>query len=233
MILAGRAQAVPPATPPTFTNPLAITNPFMPFAPGGVKVFKGQSDGTPTTVVDIYLHDTRTFQLNGVAVSTRVLRETEFEDGQLSEISHNYFAQADDGAVYYFGEVVDIYEQNVVVEHGGSWLVGGPTASTDPAETANASVPGVFMVGNPEVGDAFKPEDLFPVVDETVTVQGLRRSLKLPIFGKLEDVLQVMETSQLPDSTPETKWYARGVGVVKARARGESLAVVATTFALP
>src|SRR4030095_267773 len=122
-------------------------------------------------IVDIYFSDTRTFQLNGSGVATHVLQETEFADGQLKEISRNYFAQADDGTVYYFGETVDVYEDGAVVDHGGSWLVGGPTLPSDPPGTANASVPSGFMVADPAVGDTFKPEDLFPIVDETVTVK--------------------------------------------------------------
>jgi hypothetical protein len=229
-LLLGASMAGRPglATPPTFSAPLDITNPYHPFQPGGMKVFAGRKDGAASVIVDLYLTDTRTFDLAGTAVRTRILQETEFQDGDVEEISRNYFAQADDGTVFYFGEVVDEYADGAVVGHEGSWLVGGPS-SDDPADTANASAPTVFMPPAPMEGDTFKPEDLFPLVDETVTVKrtGLRVEVRA---GRFDEAIQVLETSALPDSTPEKKWYAAGVGVVKGRARGESFALVASTL---
>ncbi|MBI4880019.1 MAG: hypothetical protein HY812_10235 [Planctomycetes bacterium] len=220
------ARASVPAGPPVFTNPLDITNTYFPFVAGGVKVYRGKSDGARTVVVDLYSNDTRVFTWGGGPVAAHVLKETEFEDGKIVEISQNYFAQADNGAVYYFGEVVDIYDENgQVVDHEGSWLVGGPTLPSDPAGTAVATDPAVYMPGNPEVGDQFKPEDLFPVVDETVTVLSLDETVKTEA-GKFKDVLKARETSQL-DSGQEIKWWGKGVGVVKTKADGEKLELIA------
>jgi hypothetical protein len=217
---------------PTFGTPLAITNRFHPFPPGGVKVFKGTADGTPSVIVDFYLTTTRTFLVSGTEVPTRTLQETEFEGGVVREISQNFFAQADDGTVFYFGELVDEYEDGVVTGHEGSWLVGGPVQPNDPADAGNAPAPAVFMPANPMVGDTFKPEDLFPLVDETVTVDAVGQNVRTAA-GKFTDAIRVTETSQLPDSTRETKWYASGVGVVKGKARGERFALIATTFGAP
>jgi hypothetical protein len=217
-----------PTDPPVFTNPLDITNTFQPFVPGGVKVFQGKSDGEAEVVVDIYLTDTREFDLGGQPVECHILQETEFTGGAVSEISLNYFAQGDDGAVYYFGEVVDTYEGGVVTGHEGSWLVGGATLPSDPAETADADAPGLFMPANPEVGDTFKPENLLPVVDETDTVQDTDVSVKTKA-GKLEGCIVVEETSSL-DSDKETKWYAPDLGYVRVKAKGETLKLIAATF---
>ena len=216
------------AASPTFGDPLNITNPFHPFQPGGVKVFTGMADGSRTTIVDIYLTTTRTFSLNGTSVPCHILQETEFGDGVRSEISQNYFAQADDGAVYYFGELVDKYENGVVVSREGSWLVGGPTQPGDPPDAGKAPGPGLFMPATPMVGDMFKPEDLFPIVDETVTVDDVGLTVRTP-GGAFSNGIRVKETSQLP-GPPETKWYASGVGVLKGKAKGERFALIASTF---
>ena len=113
------AQAAVPSGPPTFSNPLDITNLYFPFQPGGLKVFNGLSDAVKTVVVDKYLTETRTFNWSGGVVECRVLEEVGFEGGKLVEISKNFFAQADDGTVYYFGEVVDIYDNETSLqEHG-------------------------------------------------------------------------------------------------------------------
>jgi hypothetical protein len=222
--LAGRAANAAP----TFTSPLAITNAYHPFTAGGVKVFKGRKDGKASVIVDLYLDATRTFHVGGDAVATHVLQETEFNGGQLVEISRNFFAQADDGTVYYFGELVDSYDHGTVTDHEGSWLVGGATDSTDPTITATAPAPTVFMPASPKVGDTYRPEDLLPIVDETDTVKRVDLAIATPA-GKFASAIEVRETTQLGDA-PETKWYARGVGAIKGRTKGESFVLVASTF---
>src|SRR6266850_516470 len=107
------ARAEVPSGPPTFGNPLNIDNPFFPFEPGGLKVFSGTDHGTKTAAIDNYLTATRTFGLNGKNVACHILVEESYEDNELVERSFNYFAQADDGTVYYFGEVVNIFENSV------------------------------------------------------------------------------------------------------------------------
>ena len=62
MALEGRLAAAAP----TFANPLSITNPYHPFQPGGVKVFRGRKRATASVIVDLYLTGTRTFHV-GIA----------------------------------------------------------------------------------------------------------------------------------------------------------------------
>jgi hypothetical protein len=193
-----------------------------------MKVFAGSDHGTKTAAVDLYLTETRVFHWNGTIVECRILREIAFEDGELVESSDNYFAQADDGTVYYFGEVVDNYVNGVIDNHGGSWLVGGPTLPFDPAETGAAPNPAVFMPADPQVGDVFKPEDLFPIVDETAKVMATDVDVIVPA-GKYDGAITIQESSRLSAGT-ELKWYAPGVGVVKVRTRGETLRLESSTL---
>ncbi|MGH8119806.1 MAG: hypothetical protein ACRESK_04240 [Gammaproteobacteria bacterium] len=225
------ATAAVPGGPPTFSNPLDINNAFFPFQPLGLKQFMGSDHGTKIGAIDQYLDETRTFKVNGRKVACRILVEYAYEDEELVERSFNYFAQADDGTVYYFGEVVDNYENGVIVNHDGSWLVGGATQPSDPPGTGNAPQPAVFMPANPELGDIFKPEDLYPVVDETAVIVGVDLDVQVPA-GKYDGAIAVEETTRLaPDK--ELKWYAPGVGVVKVRTRGETLRLVMSTLIQP
>lgn len=221
------ARASVPESAPTFTAPTEFTNPFFPFEAGAVKVFRGRSEGKPVTDLDLYLAGTRDFQVGGATVTCRILQEYAFEKGELVEISRNHFAQADDGTVYYFGETVDNYEDGVVVDHGGSWLVGGPAAD-DPEETETVAAPAVFMPANPEVGDQFLPEDLAGGNQEIDTIRRVGRKVKVPV-GRLQGCIEVREYSPLTDET-ETKWYAPGIGVTKAKARGELSVLDSTTL---
>ena len=121
------ASAAPAADAqaPVFSNPLASTNPYAPFEVGAIKVYRGKDEGAKIHVVDDYEAATRMFLVNGQMVACHLMREVEFEGGELKEISLNYFAEADSGDVYYFGETVDNYEDGVIVDNEGSWLVGG------------------------------------------------------------------------------------------------------------
>ncbi len=225
------ARAEVPGGPPTFSNPLNIDNAFFPFQPGGRKVYSGGDHGTKTSAVDDFRTETRTFILNGTNVACHILAEEGYENGELVERSFNHFAQADDGTVYYFGEIVNLYEHGVIVSHEGSWLVGGATLPSDPPGIGNAPRPGLFMPANPELGDVFKQEDLFPVVDETDEVVGVDLDVLVPA-GKYDGAIAIKESSRLEPAI-ELKWYAPGVGVVKVRAKGETLRLEFSTLVPP
>ena len=68
-------------------------------------------------------------------VVTRVLEERETEDGELKEISRNFFALCEPARdLYYFGEEVDIYEDGKIVSHDGAWIAG-----------RHGALPGIIM----------------------------------------------------------------------------------------
>ncbi len=225
-------QGGAPEGAPKFSSPTTITNAHAPFDPGAMKIYRGRADGAVSLIVEQHLAETRIFFVGGMAVECVTLLETEFLDGALAEVSFNYFAQADDGTVYSFGEVVNDYVDGEIVAHAGSWLVGGPTAGDDAPTTGTATEPTEFMPAAPELGQSWKPDDLFPiaVANATVMAQDLTVRVKAATY---EDVLLVEETSEAPDIETERKWYAPGVGVVKASARGESLQLVASTLRVP
>ena len=122
---------------------LTIDNEFLPYVVGSQMVLEGE-DGGETIRVEIDVLD-ETEDVGGV--TTRVVRETEYEDGELVEVSWNWFAQAPDGTVCYFGEDVDMYEDGDVVSHHGAWRAG-----------ENNYQPGILMPGDPQVGMAFYQE---------------------------------------------------------------------------
>ncbi len=116
------------------------------------------------------------------------------------------------------------------MNHNGSWLVGGPTLPGDPADTAVATAPVLFMPADPQVGDVFKPEDLFPIVDETAKVVLTGLSIQVPA-GSYKRAILLKETSRLLTAI-ERKTYAPGVGVVIEQAKGELLRLVASTLVM-
>jgi hypothetical protein len=229
------ARATVPTGTPTFTHPLAITNRYQPFEPGGFKRYLGVADGRRLDVTEAHLCETRTFRWNGVDVATHVVLETATEDGELAEITRQFLAQADDGSVYCFGEIDDAYEDEVVASHEGSWLVGGPSASTDPPGIPAAANPTVVMPADPELDDEFEPEDSADVDEEDV-VRAVHRTIVVPAHSlggrtrTFEDVIGIVETSRGEPGVREKQAYAPHVGLVMSSKGDDRLALVTSTL---
>jgi hypothetical protein len=170
-----------------------ITHPYLPLSTVRTAEFHSKSDKV------LFEVQPETRQVAGV--ECLVLAEKEYEDGELAEISFNYFAQDEEGNVYYFGEDVDDYEDGQVVSHGGAWLVG-----------RNAKEPCLFMPARPRVGFLYKPENSPPAAEEWAEIAAIDAVLEVPA-GSYADVLVVKETDHA-DRWQERKYYARGVGLI-------------------
>jgi hypothetical protein len=72
-------------------------------------------------------------------MKTRVVEERETKNGQVIEVSRNYFAvDPSTGDAYYFGEDVDIYKNGKIASHEGTWHSG-----------ENGARFGLFIPGKP------------------------------------------------------------------------------------
>ena len=105
------------------------TNPYFNLRPGYQLVLEGEDDGEDARVEITVLRQTRriTFEIDGmpVTVRARVVEEREFADGELAEVSRNFFARCRHTSdIFYFGEDVDNYEDGQIVNHDGAWIAG-------------------------------------------------------------------------------------------------------------
>ena len=168
-------------------------NPLFPLTPGLAVHLSG---GGETVVVSV-LDETKVVD----GVETRVVEERESKDGELVEVSRNYFAVDEKtGDVYYFGEDVDIYEDGKVVGHGGAWLAGVDGAKF-----------GLLLPGKPRVGDRFYLE-MAPRAVERVEIAGVDAELETPL-KTFRGVVHALEHDEL-DGGSSHKWYAPGVGMI-------------------
>lgn len=137
-------------------------------------------------------------------VNARVVEEMELADGELTEISRNYFATCrPSNDVYYFGEVVDIYEDGEVVGHEGQWLAG-----------RHGAQPGIIMPDSGFIIGARYYQELAPEValDRAEHVAfGLE--MQTPA-GKFDDCIEVSETTPLEPGEESVKFYCPHVGLV-------------------
>ncbi len=135
-------------------------------------------------------------------VETRVVEEFESENGSVVEISRNFFAQAADGTVCYFGEDVDIYDAaGNISSHLGTWRAG-----------EGDNHPGIFMPPSLEVGLAFQQEIAPGIAEDQAKVIALRATTEVPA-GTFEDTVTMRDGSPLDGSTGE-KVYASGIGLI-------------------
>ncbi len=102
--------------PPTFSNPTSVTNPLFPVSSQFRVLQLGQVDGLPFRAEVTLLSNTRTIDLDGKPVETLVSQYVAFLDGRIHETALDHYAQADDGATWYFGEDVFNYEDGLIAD---------------------------------------------------------------------------------------------------------------------
>lgn len=186
--------------PANFPHATQITNPYLPFLPGTEYIYKGSVNGKPFENKVFVTHRTKTI----LGVTTVVVEDTGFLDGQLEEKTFDYYAQDADGNVWYFGEFETAYQNGKVVGHGSSWLAG-----------VHNALPGIVMEGISHVGDVYSQENAPGVAQDTAQVLSLTASACVPYDCYSGNVLLTKEFSVLEPGVIEHKWYAPGVGTLK------------------
>ena len=101
-----------------FSHPRDITNPWLPLSELKQDILEGTEDGKKVHIERTAKPDVhKTFPLGKQTLDSFAVEDREWEDGQLAEVALDYFAQDDDGTVYYLGEDVDEYADGKVVSH--------------------------------------------------------------------------------------------------------------------
>lgn len=209
---AAPTTAASAAAAPHFAHPTDFTNPYYPVSQIGQSIELGQEEGKPSRNEVYLLPTTKMIDIGGQQVEARILQFVAFTDRQLAEVAYDYFAQADDGSVYYLGEDVSNYEDGKVASTEGSWLAG-----KDGAPAA------LIMPAQPKVGELFNPENLPGVVFESDEILSLEKQTTTP-EGPTDKGIWVKET--LMDGSVEHKVYAANYGIVEEQAPDERLNLV-------
>lgn len=183
-----------------FTDP--VDNPYYPLEVGTTFVLEGESDGEDIRV-EMYVTD-QTKEIMGV--TTMVIREREWEDGELVEDTFDWYANDNEGNVWYFGEDSKEYDDGEIVSTAGSWEAG-----VDGAE------PGILVQGDPQVGAVYQQEYYEGEAEDMAEVLSLTASVTVE-YGSFDNCLQTKEWTPLEPGVEENKYYASGVGILKEEA---------------
>ncbi|MGI8627764.1 MAG: hypothetical protein ACR2J5_14550 [Geodermatophilaceae bacterium] len=191
----GSEQYQPRLDPADFVD--GVDNPYFPLVPATRWVYAGVVDGVSERI-ELEVTDERKTILGISAVG---VRDVNYHDGELAARTMDYYAQDRVGNVWYLGEVTQNYENGMPTDLEG-WESG-----------VGGALPGIFMLAEPAVGDAYRQvhhagqaEDLAEVIG-----MGATRSIAL---GDYRDVLVILGWSPLEPDIIEEKYYAPGVGKV-------------------
>ncbi len=178
-----------------------IDNPYFPLAPGMTWLYKGTKDGAVEKnriVVQNY-----TKKIKGVICT--VVLDRVYEDGNLSELTHDWYAQDNTGNVWYFGEASKDIENGNVVSTQGSWQAG-----------VNGARAGIVMEARPTPGDVYQQEFSSGVAQDRAKVLALHAKTTTGL-GTLTNLLKTEETTPLEPGTAEVKYYRKGIGFVRSQ----------------
>jgi hypothetical protein len=186
---------------------LIIDNGFFPVVVGSESLLENEG-GQHQLVISV------PGEIEPVAgINTRVLVEMESEDGLLIEVSRNFFAQASDGTVCYFGEDVDICDAGLQPDGDGGFLCEGAAPSHEGSWRAgeNGALSGIIMLPDPMVNDSYKQEDAPGVAEDHAEVMALGEPIEVPA-GDFDDTLRNEDCNPF-DGTKDLKVYVRGIGL--------------------
>ena len=227
----GEAPYDPKIIPAHFVDPEDIggdvdPNPYFPLVPGHMWTYKTREDGevTETNTVEVLAAD-KSVTIEGVdcvVVHDIVYEGNTTDPDSMIENTYDYYAQALDGTVWYFGEF-SLAKQECDEETGelcqglwgdeGSWQAG-----------FEGGKPGIIMFAHPSMveyetvyrqefalGDAEDVAEVINFNEESVTVP-------YSSFPADSQLLQTRDFSPLEPGVGDYKYYAPGVGVILEKA---------------
>ena len=145
--------------------------------------------------------------VNGVTCA--VIRDRVFLDELLIEDTHDWYAQDDDGNVWYMGESVINYEydddDNILsTNNDGAWEAG-----------VDGAISGIIMKATLIVGDSYQQEFYEGEAEDMGKIKALGVQVELEDGTIYTNCLQTLEWNSLEPDDQEFKYYAPDVGLIK------------------
>lgn len=183
-----------------FTNSTNITNPYHPVAAGKKYIYEGQTTDGLERIEEQRLNTTKTI----LGITCIIVNFKAYLDGKLIEEAYDWYAQDNEGNVWYFGEAVDNYNTDgTLKDHGGSWEAGKDGAQ-----------PGIIMLASPQAGIAYREEYYFNHAEDRAQV--LETGITVTTqFGTFNNCIKTKNWTELEPDLIEHKVYAPGVGLIK------------------
>lgn len=188
----------PDLNPANFVD--VVDNPYLPFKPGMMWVYEGESEGEAERTEVVVTTERRVIR----GISATVVRDTVSAGGRVAEDTYDWYAQDKDGNVWYLGEDTTAYEEDGTTSKEGSWEYG-----------VDGALPGIVMPANPSVGDSYRQEYYQGHAEDVAEVVQVGETKKIGI-GEYTDVVVTEDWNPLDPEIIENKYFASGVGLISA-----------------
>ncbi len=179
--------------PPPAFSPL-VNNPYFPLSPGARFVYQSEDERIVTEV----LWKTKTIE----GACCIVVHDRAYVGDSLIEDTYDWYTQAADGTVWYYGEDTKTIKNGKVTSTTGSWMAG-----------VDGAQPGPIMLAKPTVGAAYQQEYLRGVAEDEAEV--IRLNETITVGGvTYAGCIRTKEWTRLESGVVEEKLYAPGVGCI-------------------
>ncbi len=187
-----------------------VTNPYLPLVPGVVHTYQVKTTAGEIEIIVVeVLPTTRVV----AGVECAIVRDRVFCEDLLVEDTYDWYAQDQNGNVWYMGEEVTNYEYDddgnvIATDSAGAWEAG-----QDVAGVGSNAVPGIIMKTSFVVGDTYQQEFYAGEAEDRGEIFALDAAVTLA-DGTTYTCLQTRDTNPLDPGVVEFKYFAPGVGVV-------------------
>ncbi len=204
----------PQSSEPSNLNPAEFTtnidNPYWPM-PAGARWHVHVSNPEGESLQETITVENQTKKVAD-GVTARVVHDVVYDHGKPSEITDDWYAQDQDGNVWYFGEDTTTID----LKTGKRDTSGSFEAGKDGADA------GIAMPARPYVGETYREEYYKGQAEDRSTVLALNQQVEAPA-GHFTGAILTDDQSPIEPTVSEYKLYAKGVGpVVAVSVSGES-----------
>lgn len=176
-----------------------VDHPFLPFLPGATWVYEKDTDEGLEQVTVTVLDETKCID----DIECIVVRDVVTLDGVLVEDTLDWYAQHEDGTVWYMGEIAQNYDDDGdLIDVEGSWRAG-----------EDGGLPGIVMPAQPQVGTTYRQELLLTEAEDAGTVLAVDATVTIDL-GTFTGCLMTADFTPLEPGVVEHKFYAPGIGLI-------------------
>lgn len=184
----------PQINPKDFTS--NIDNKYFAFTPGTIFIYRGETEEGTERIEVFATQETKRV----MGVTATVVRDRVWLNNELIEDTRDWYAQDNEGNVWYFGEDSKEIANGKVVSTKGSWEAG-----------VDGAKPGMIMEANPKAGGSYRQEYYKGQAEDMAEVVALGVNIKTK-YGSFSNCLQTREWTPLEAGADEYKYYCPEIG---------------------
>jgi len=176
-----------------------VDHEYFPLNVGDIYTYEAETeDGTEIITVTV-TNETKII----MGVTCMVVNDRVELEGELVENTNDWYAQDNDGNVWYMGEYSEEWENGKLQGVDGSWEAG-----------VDGAYPGIIMPANPILGIPYRQEYYYKQAEDWGKIVEIGVTVETP-YGTFTNCIKTEDWNALEPGIIENKYYAPGIGVVK------------------